>query len=224
MSSTTVRVFCAEPRGEAIAYCRPPDDVPFEQVAAAIHAAGPDSALPASVPRFDLHNPYVRVRDGGERASPRFTLEPIVRLIYEGREPEMATRELELSRELAAMDCARLATCPGALRSLALWMFRPFDEHPLVLPPLLGALLGMIFGGYARRRSLAYGSASVGLLLAAAAVGLVWLISTADGNDAGFVLMGAMVLISAAGGALAWALPAFFVALLLVRALHEKPA
>jgi hypothetical protein len=210
------------PQEQTTAYCRPPDGAPLEALIAAFRALPDDGAPPVRVAQFELHNPYVRIVSGGDPSAPEFTVAPLRAVWHEARNQETMLREARLPRELAALDCAQRGDCRSRFGSIALEWSELFFAHLAVVPIWFGALLGVILGGFVRS-SLKVGAALSIALVAAAAVGAVWLFSSASsgGGDNGFALMGAGAIIFGGGFVLVFALPAFFAALLLMRLFRD---
>ena len=203
---------------EAVSSCNILGRESLEQAVAALRETAAGAAPQLNVAWLALSNPSVRVTDEGPGASPRFKVEPV------GRGPigGLRTGFAGLPHELAAVDCHRLATCPSVYEAMAVPFAEFFGRHLLILPALIGALLGLAIGGLVRR-SLTFGGAFAALLVVGAIVGIGLLFNSASqgGGERGFALMGIAVLMYGAGVGFALGLPAFFIGLLLMRALRR---
>jgi hypothetical protein len=210
------------PQEQSTAHCRPPNGTPLEALIAAFRALPDDGVPPVRVTQFELHNPYVRIVSGGDPSAPEFTVTPHGTLWRDARDQETMMREVQLPRELAALDCAERGDCRSRFGSIALELSELIFGHLAVVPIWFGALLGMVLGGFVRS-SLKVGAALSIALVAVGAVGAVWLFSSASSGrgDNGFALMGAGAIIFGGGFVLAFALPAFFAALLLMRLFRD---
>lgn len=206
---------------QGAAHCNVLGREPVEQMIAALRDAGDATFPQATFAQFVLRDPYVRVTDDGPVGAARFKVEPMDRLPIGG-----LTRSIVgLPHELAALDCNRLANCPSLFASAAVRFAAFFDARLKLVPALLGALLGLAIGGLARR-SLTIGGAFAGVfvLLAIVGIGLLFGMVSQGSGDKGFPLLGIAMLIDGAGVGFGLGLPAFFVALLLMKTVRARSA
>jgi hypothetical protein len=211
------------PQEEIAAHCLPPNGAPLEALIAAFRALPDDGAPAVRVTRYELHDPYVRIVSGGAASAAEFRIAPHYTLWRDARDSETMMREAQLPRELAALDCAQRSDCRSRFGPIALDVAERLFAHLAVVPIWFGALLGMVLGGFVRS-SLKVGAALSIALVAVAAAGAVWLLSSASsgGGDNGFALMGAGAIVFGGGFVLVCALPAFFAALFLMRLLRDS--
>jgi hypothetical protein len=203
---------------QGAAHCNVLGSEPVEQVIGALRDAG-DAPFPqATFAQLALRDPYVRVTDVG---AARFKVEPMDRLPIGSLTRSIAG----LPHELAALDCNRLASCPSLFASAAVRFAAFFDARLKLVPALLGALLGLAIGGLARR-SLTIGGAFAGVFVLLAIVGIALLFGMVSqgSGEKGFPLLGIAMLIYGAGVGFGLGLPAFFIALLLMKTVRARSA
>ncbi len=212
-----------EPGGETTVGCARPDGVPLDDLVSAMHALRAD-APPTRLVGFEVQDPYAAIVHSGKASTPHFGVAPISNLFLDSpdRQDRPDAYRIDLGHELLTMDCHQLDTCPSAYQTLAMAVEAPFEDHLILLPPVIGVLLGLIIGGLARR-ALTIGGALAGLLVLVAAIGIALLFQSVSsrGGENGFALMAVGALTVGAGVAFILGLPAFFVTLALMRALRS---
>ena len=210
-----------QPGGETIAACKRPDNVPIPDLAAAMHAIPPE-APGVRLAGLEIRNPYATVVDHGASANPRFTLAGTSIPDYEDRD-QINANEFALLKQLRDMDCHELGNCPTTYEAVAMSVAAPFFDQPLLIPPVIGVLLGVIIGGLVRR-SLMLGGAFAALLVLVAVGGIALLFqseSSGSGEQHGFALMALGALTVGTGVAFVVGLPAFFITIALMRGLRS---
>jgi len=216
-----------QPGGETTAACKRPDNVPIQILAAAMQS------IPAETPGvrltgLEISKPYAAIVDHGASASPRFTLAPASIPDYEDRD-QINANEFALLKRLREADCHELGNCPPTYQAVAMSVSNPFYYQPLLIPPVIGVLLGMIVGGLVRR-SWGCGGAIAGLLILVAVGGIALFFQSlpSAGEGRGFGLMAGGALTLGTGIAFLLGLPTFFVTIALMRGLRSllepKPA
>ena len=209
------------PGGETTAACKRPDNVPLPDLVAAMQGIPPE-APSVRVTRLEISNPYVAVVDRGASANPRFTLAAASIPAFEDND-QINADAFALYKRIREMDCHEFGNCPATYKALAISVADPFSRQPLLLPPVIGVLLGMIVGGLVRR-SWGCGGAVAGLLVLLAVGGLALLyqqLASGSGESRGYGLMAFGALSFGAGVAFLVGLPAFFLTIALMRGLRS---
>jgi hypothetical protein len=210
------------PGGTMLARCQTPDGVPLDDVVAAVRAMPPDAPA-VQISELELKDPYATIVHHGVTARPRFTVAPLS--FFNAVDRTINVSLAEVRQSLRDKDCHELGTCATAWQAFAMSASAPFIDQPVLIPPLLGVLLGIIVGGFVRR-SFVVGSAFAGLLVLVAIGGIVYLFQSvsSQAGEKGFALMAVGALTFGIGTAFVMGLPTFFVTLVLMRALRARLA
>ncbi|MGH7105288.1 MAG: hypothetical protein ACREFT_02125, partial [Acetobacteraceae bacterium] len=131
-------------RTEEIRVCKQPENIATEALVAAVQQARRKGPPDVQLEEFELKNPYVRITDDADGGTSRFTLYPVHFPIEAAFSPRST---FDLLRELKKTSCESTDTCPswGQAASLAFYDF--FGRHILLLPFLVGLLMGVGMGG-----------------------------------------------------------------------------
>jgi hypothetical protein len=134
------------PATEVIRVCHQPEDLKLADLLAAVRQAQL-RAPSVRLKEFELKDPYVRVT--ADAADPRhLTLHPVADFTTEFQPdsiPSSVSREQQ--SELKRVSCEETSTCPSQGQSLALALYDFFQKNYLLLPFLVGMVMGVGIGG-----------------------------------------------------------------------------
>ena len=208
------------PGAEVIRVCQQPEDLKLSDLLPAVRQAQLVS-LPVRLEEFELKSPYVRVTVTGEGNLRRFTLHLVANLTTEFA-PDSVPRAVssEVQRELKQVSCAKISSCPSQGQSTSLAFYEFLQENYVLLPFLVGVLMGIGIGGLFARSLLTAGIVATvfsictigGIAFAFQAAG-----SRAPGESRAWAEWGTLGIAVVAIGALLLWIPGLFLGLLLTK-------
>jgi hypothetical protein len=208
------------PSTEVIRVCQQPEGLKLSDLLPAVRQAQLDS-LPVRLEEFELKSPYVRVTVTGEGNLRRFTLHPVANFTTEFA-PDSVPRAVssEMQRELKQVSCAKIRSCPSQVQSTSVAFYNFFQKNYVLLPFLVGVLMGIGIGGLFARSLLTAGIVATvfssctigGIAFAFQAAG-----SLAPGESRAWAEWGTLgIAVMAIGALLLW-IPGLFLGLLLTK-------
>ena len=208
------------PGTEVIRVCRQPEGLKLSDLLSAVRQSQLGS-LPVVLEEFELKSPYVRVTITAEGNLRRFTLHPVADFTTEFA-PDSVPRAVssEVQRELKQASCIKIRSCLSQGQSTSLAFYDFFQQNYVLLPFLVGLLMGIGIGGLLARSLLTAGIVATvlsictigGVALAFQAAG-----SRAPGESRAWAEWGTLgVAVMAIGALLLW-IPGLFLGLLLIK-------
>lgn len=213
------------PQTEVIRVCRQPESLKVSDLISAVRQAQL-SSLSVRLEEFELKNPYARVTVTGEGDLRGFTLHPVAEFTAEYA-PDSVQRSVdsEVQAELKQVNCARIGSCYSQTQSISLALYEFFQKNYLLLPMLVGALMGIGIGGLFAR-SLLWGGIVAAIfsicILGGLAVAFHAAGSRAPGESRAWAEWGTMVIGVMATRALLLWLPGLFLGLLLAKSVRAN--
>jgi hypothetical protein len=131
------------PSAEVIRVCQQPEGLKLSDLLPAVRQAQLAS-LPVQLEEFELKSPYVRVTVTDEGNLRRFTLHPVANFTTEFA-PDSVPRAVssDVQRELKQASCAKTSSCPSEGQSTSLAFYNFFQKNYILLPFLVGVLMGI---------------------------------------------------------------------------------
>ena len=181
-------------------------------------------SLSVRLEEFELKNPYVRVTVAGEGTLHRLTLHSVATAEF-AQDSVLPSVSSELQRELKQVSCAKIGSCLSPVQSASLALHDFFQRNYVLMPLLVGALMGIGIGGFFARSLLwggiiaaVFGICTIGgIALAFRAAG-----SLPPGESRGWAEWGTMGIAVVAIGALLLWIPGLFLGLLLTKWLRAS--
>lgn len=209
------------PNAEVIRVCQQPENLKLSDLLAAIQQAQQAATVTVRLEEFELRNPYVSVTDDGGGGLHHFTLHPATDLANEFAANSAAvTTTNEVQRELKQVNCEKIASCLSTSQSASLAFYDFFATNYLLLPFLIGVLMGIGIGGLLTM-SLSAASIVAAIVSVCTVIGIAMAIQTAGNQPPGetraWAEWGTMGLAVIAIGALLLWIPGLFLGFLLIK-------
>jgi hypothetical protein len=145
------------PNTEVVRVCQQPEALKLSDLLPAVRQTQLDSPS-VRLEEFELKSPYVRVTATGNGDLRRLTLHPVANFTTEFA-PDSVPPSVssEVQRELKQVSCEKISSCPSQGQSTSLAFYEFFQENYVLLPLLVGMLMGIGIGGLFARSLLAAG-------------------------------------------------------------------